>query len=502
MSVLHSRAVVYSPQVLNPTLEMIGSKWIAAAALLLAALVFFILIHQKGVFTSKNSRPNLVFITVDTLRADHTPFGSYERATMPHTAQFFEDGINFTQATTVRSRTVPAYASLLTGLYPYHTGVRELFHQLNESFETLPEVLNQQGYVTAGFVSSFVMIGKLNHLNQGFQLYDDLVGERRSTVENYERRSDETVNQVLKWLKQCPREKPFFLFIHLIDPHGPYDPPEEYVKFHSTQADEILRNKIPNYQFRPGILDKHEYIDRYDGEINFLDQNLMRLYEAFADFKDNTWFLFTADHGETLDEHEAYFAHGKYCYESETRIPLVWLPPDHLRTLYPSQEIRDPVSLIDIYPTSMQALGLSMKEKIDGESLLPRMKGEKLKTPFRFSEKVERKASHTFTVRDDKMKLIFNEDQEIATELYDLTNDPAEQRNLAGQRSIPPALQDALEEYIRESRSYRLPFQITTFPKELWKSGKDRTRFVEEHSGGQDQFLAKARRFVSNWDKV
>lgn len=433
-------------------------------------------------------KPNLVFITIDTLRADHTPFSSYARSTMPNTAKFFKEGINFTHATTVRSRTVPAYASLFTGMYPYRTGVRDLFHQLHPSFETLPEILNDQGYVTAGFVSSFVMIGKLNHLNQGFQFYEDRIGEKRATVENYERRSDETVHEILKWLKRRPQEKPFFLFLHFIDPHGPYDAPSDYAKFQSNQEESLERQKIPDYQFRPGVLNKYEYVDQYDAEILFLDRNLSLLYAALSELEENTWFLFTADHGETLGEREFHFTHGKYCYDSEIQIPMIWLPPVRMRSQYLAQEIRDPVSLVDIYPTSMQALDFPSPQNIDGESLLPRMRGEKLKNPYRFSEKVERKATHKYTVRDARMKLIFTEGEVIETELYDLVNDPEERSNLAIQNGIPASLQEALQKYISDSKAYLLTFEVTTFPKELWRSGKDRTRFVEKHNLDRDQY--------------
>lgn len=456
---------------------------------LLVVLGIFLILRTPSApaLPSAKQKPNLVFITVDTLRADHTPFGSYSRSTMPNTAKFFKEGINFTQAATVRSRTVPAYASLLTGMYPYRTGVRDLFYQLHPSFETLPETLTHHGYVTAGFVSSFVMIGKLNHLNQGFHFYEDRIGEKRATVENYERRSDETVHEILKWLKQRPQEKPFFLFLHFIDPHGPYDAPPDYAKFQSNQKESLERQKIPNYQFRPGVLNKYEYVDQYDAEILFLDHNLSLLYAALSELEENTWFVFTADHGETLGERESHFSHGKYCYDSEIQIPMVWLPPVGMRSLYPAQEIRDPVSLVDIYPTSMQALGFSSPKNMDGESLLPRMRGEKLKNPYRFSEKVERKTTHKFTVRDERMKLIFNEGEAIETELYDLLNDPEERSNLANTIRIPTPLQEALLKYISDSKTYRLAFEVTAFPKELWKSGKDRTRFVEEHNADPEQ---------------
>src|SRR5262245_44934889 len=103
-------------------------------------------------------RPNFVFITIDTLRADHTPFGGYARKTMPATEAFFQEGVRFLRAQTVRTQTTPAYASMMTGLYPYRHGVRTLFTKLHSDNITMAEMLRDQGYETAAFVSSFVMI--------------------------------------------------------------------------------------------------------------------------------------------------------------------------------------------------------------------------------------------------------------------------------------------------------------------------------------------------------
>ncbi|HET6267651.1 MAG TPA: sulfatase-like hydrolase/transferase, partial [Acidobacteriota bacterium] len=218
---------------------------------------------------------NLIFITVDTLRADHTPFGGYSRKTMPATAEFFQDGINLTQAETVVSLTNPAYASLMTGLYPYHHGVTKMHRELNDANKTLSEILREHGYDTAGFISSFVLIGRLSGINQGFDLYDDEISERVYTRENYERRAAQTIASVVSWLRKRPRDQKFFLFIHLIDPHGPYDPPKPYGEaFHSDQSKKISGGVIPPYQKMPYLNDQFVYIDHYDDEIQYVDESL------------------------------------------------------------------------------------------------------------------------------------------------------------------------------------------------------------------------------------
>ena len=432
------------------------------------------------------SRPNLVFITVDTLRWDHTPFGDYERQTMPNTAAFFGEGINFKTAYTVRARTTPGYASLLSGLYPQHNGVLELYQRLNNSIETLPEVLQKNGYETVAFVSSFVMIGRLNGLEQGFQIYNDMDEEKQTTRESYERRSDRTVQRTLEWLKGRQKKTPFFLFLHFIDPHGPYTPPLTNLPFRSTRKQLIEKKIIPNYQFIAGVLDLNDYVDRYDGEIYYLDQQLLPLYSVLKDYKNNTWFLFTADHGESLGDHHRYFTHGNNCYDSENRIPMVWLPPEKIRSKYPAPHADDAVSLVDIFPTIQQILRLSPETQTDGESLLPAMRGEKLKMPFRFIQKVQGEQS-IFAARNSRIKLIATMKESVEYELYDLASDPGEEKNLLENQPMPADLQAQLNLYIQDSKNYRLPFIVETFPKELWRPGIERTRFMERYGKTSQQ---------------
>jgi arylsulfatase A-like enzyme len=146
-------------------------EWVVAALVTLTTLTF--VTKQKPNVeqpTVSGTRDNLVFITVDTLRADHTPFSDYARPTMPATGEFFHDGLNFTAAETVRTTTGPSYAAMLSGLYPYHSGVRNNFVQLNDEIDTLQEKLQRSGYNTAAFVSSFVMNARMSGFKQGFDI--------------------------------------------------------------------------------------------------------------------------------------------------------------------------------------------------------------------------------------------------------------------------------------------------------------------------------------------
>jgi len=330
-------------------------RWIPPLLLILLCFGYWKFRHWNPPSQPNGAtRPNIIFITVDTLRFDHTPFGNYSRSTMPATAEFFRDGINFTRAETVRSSTAPAYSSMLTGLYPYHHGVRNLYIPLHKQVHTLQEALREKGYITAGFVSSFVMMARFSGLSQGFDTYDDLILERVADRDKYERTASSTVDHVEHWLKTAPQSKPFFLFMHFIDPHSPYHPPGAYAnKFKSSEQNILDRKDIPNFSYIDPVLNQYQYVDWYDGEIAYLDAQLNRLYSIFSRNKltQNSWFLFIADHGESLGEHGIYFRHGNGSFEAQSKIPMVWLPPVPLRSTYRPAISDQVVSGVDVVPT-------------------------------------------------------------------------------------------------------------------------------------------------------
>jgi arylsulfatase A-like enzyme len=424
--------------------------------------MFLIWVEKQKKPAMARNRHNVIFITVDTLRADHTPFLKYSRQTLPNTYAFFQQGINFTAAQTVRTSTTPAYASMLTGLYPYHHGVRNLYFPLNQQVTTLQEVLKKQNILTAGFVSSFAMMDKFSGLKQGFDVYDDFVFTKELNRENYERIASDTIRRVLSWLDA--KNQQFFLFIHLIDPHGPYHPPNLFRDhFKSSQIKILERGVIPNYQYLPGELNLYRYIDFYDGEILYLDAQLKALYQAFLEkgLIKNSWFLFTADHGESLSEHGRYFEHGFNCYEAESRIPFVWLPPERLRLVYKPAQKEYVVSLVDVVPTVLDLLGIESNLKLDGESLVPVFRGSQPKSPFRFIEK-HSEGGDTVALRISNAKLILNRFRSNAVyEYYDLSKDSDEKNNLIeADMSAPPSLIDVLDAHGRAAANYQLPFSV------------------------------------------
>jgi arylsulfatase A-like enzyme len=442
------------------------------------------------------TKTNLIFITVDTLRADHTPFGNYFRHTMPATAQFFKDGLNFTHAETVRTSTVPSYGSMLSGFYPFHTGVRNNYAQLNPEIDTLAEKLKRHGFITAGFVSSFIMVGRMSGLQQGFDLYDDFVLERELNRESYERTAGNTIKHALSWLEKVPRNRRFFLFLHLIDPHGPYHPPPpSRDHFRSNQSRTLTADQIPDTQFIPPVMNLYQYIDWYDGEIFFVDSQLEALYKKLRTFEHNSWFLFVADHGEFLGERETFFTHGKSCYRFESKIPMVWLPPIPLRARYRPAKIPAPVSTVDVTPTSLEALQIPINTKLDGESLIPIFRGGNLRNPFRFIERIWGK-DLSVAAFDSRFKMIKNYKSvpnpnwpsklwrhniwvEHSVEFYDLSQDPKEGNNRHGFVKKPEELSAALNKFASNVRYYKTPFVVKKFhmPEEqIGDFVKQRTR--------------------------
>lgn len=463
--------------------------------------ILFILAAAVAWFVSCKGIPprkwNLIFVTVDTLRADHTPFGGYNRPTMPTTANFFAGGTNFKRAETPRSFTVPAYAALLTGLYPYHTGVHSLSNALAEELTTLPEILRQNNYTTAAFVSSFVLTARYSHFGQGFDVYDDnngFIGLEPSEDQSQEPASH-TIPKILKFLKKVRSDKPFFLFLHFIEPHAPYDPPAPFkAAFHSGKEKRIDPGLIPPRPFIKGETNVYQYIDYYDGDILYLDTELRQLYPALEKFRENSWFLFVADHGESLGEHEFYFQHGHNCYESETRIPMVWMPPGKLNAKYATTSDAS-VSLVDIVPTALDALGIDTQMKFDGESLISSMMGSAQRRPVRFIERSRSEASKNaeFAAVGSKYKFITGE---TTHELYDLSSDPLETRNLVDQMNVPKELAAAIEEYRSQYLAYRPPFAIPVFPTEIRRHPERRQRMKNEKLTDEEREKLKALGYV------
>ena len=242
-------------------------------------------------------RPSLLLVSIDTLRADHVGVYGAVDARTPVIDRLAAEGTRFTTAIASAPLTLPSHASILTGLYPPHHGVRyNGISRLLPSFDTLTERLRDAGYATGAVVGSAVLAGKYG-LDQGFDHYDD---DTRSRGDPAERPASEVTDGALAWLEHA--ERPFFLWVHYYDPHERYAPPAPF-------AD--------RFAGRP-----------YDGEVAYVDAELGRLFDSLAarGELDEALIVVTSDHGESLGEH-AELTHSYSLYDAVLAVPLVFRGP-------------------------------------------------------------------------------------------------------------------------------------------------------------------------------
>jgi arylsulfatase A-like enzyme len=357
----------------------------------------------------------VILITLDTTRADYLgPYGSSQAAT-PNLNHLASGAVVFEQAMTVAPLTLPAHCSLFTGLLPPRHGVRDNAGALASHHETLAARLQQQGFQTGAFVSSAILKADRG-LAAGFESYDDRRASSRAAAGGLQRPANETVDAALTWL-EGRHKRPFFLWIHLYDPHAPYDPPEP---------------------FRTAYRD-----NPYAGEIAFADGQVGRL-TAFLEARrllDRTAVIVTADHGESLHEHgEA--GHGIFLYQSVLHVPLIIRAPGLM-----ARRVSAVTTIVDVMPTILDLTGADRPAaRLDGTSLMDLARGATDPDLDAFAESwypLQFGWIPLRSLRSGRFKLI----AAPRPELYDLDRDPAEQHDLFRAR---PALGRALAQRLVE----------------------------------------------------
>jgi len=247
---------------------------------------------------------NVILITLDTTRADHLGCYGGDPEVTPVLDELARRGVLFEQMQAAAPITLPSHASMLSGLYPYHHGVRNNgMFALSEDVETLATVFSDAGYATGAFVSASVLARRFG-LDKGFDIYDDDLsrGSHLTRRGVPARRGDLTVEATLDWLGEVPVGKPFFCWLHLYDPHAPYDPPAEF------------RRRFPT--------------DHYTGEIAFTDSLVGQVSEFLEDrgLSGNTFVHVVADHGEAFGEHGEQ-THAILLHQATTRVPWIVVGP-------------------------------------------------------------------------------------------------------------------------------------------------------------------------------
>jgi arylsulfatase A-like enzyme len=341
-----------------------------SVALRLLALVFLAANTTVGC-ARDTARPNLLLVTVDTLRPDYLSCYGGKLDVGTRMCSLASEGTRFVWAFSTAPVTAPAVASVLTSTYPSQHGVTQHVRTaLPDEITTIAEVLSEAGYSTGAFVSNPVLVRQRN-LGQGFHVYDDRMSRReRNRPEFVERTAELTTEAALTWVKSAA--PPWFLWVHYQDPHGPYDPPgAEPVSDDPAGRplpvldDQSGRGGIPAYQVLPGARTMSQYARRYVEEIRYLDRHFGDLLDAVDALGTRPAVLLTADHGEAFGEDGYYFAHGHSLGIDQIRVPLIWRPSEPTDP----REYILPVSVLDAAPSLVRAAGLKLEDSFEGQPL-------------------------------------------------------------------------------------------------------------------------------------
>ncbi len=370
------------------------------------------------------SGPNILLVTIDTLRADHVGAQRAGAAETPTLDALTTQGVRFSQAVATVPLTLPSHTSILTGLYPPHHGVRHnAIFEVRDETETVAERFQAAGYATGAVIGAAVLDAKFG-IAQGFDFYDDEIDERRAASSGFfERPASEVTDKALTWLAQTDR--PFFLWVHYYDVHAAYDPPEPH------------RSRMGK--------------DLYAGEVAYVDAQVGRLLDGLraSGRLDRTVVSVTADHGEGLGEHgEA--SHSYLVYESVLHVPWILKGPG----VPAGQSIDEVVSNAAVASTLLELAGLPSLAKADVASAVPMWAAApKPGSGWAYAEslagQLEFGWAPLYAIRTGREKFI----EAPRAEYYDLAADPGERANLLDGKQAPQERVAAARDQIARART-------------------------------------------------
>ncbi len=440
--------------------------------------------RRAGAVAPHDERPNVLLVSLDTLRADH--LGAYGRrpSHTPSLDALAAAGALFEHAASPIPLTGPSHTTMLTGVYPIRHGARSNGVPIAPDIVTIPEQLGGAGYRTAAFVSGWPLKDDAAGLASHFQHYDEdfavspllpsaalrlaplslfsralriALGAR---LDPHERAGERTVGRALAWLGRAD-PRPFFAFVHLYEPHNPYAPPPRYREL----VDPAYTGSIARFDpFTLGpqgvervLRDPAEVVHvarLYEAEIAAVDALLGTLLDGLASegAADSTLVIVTADHGESMTEHGEMFGHSEYLYETMTHVPLILRFPQRR---FAGTRKAGLVRLVDLTPTILDVTRVAASSELDGQSLLPILDGRETtdaRIAFGTMEagRGEDVRSKHYARRGD-LKVIWSFDRRGPSmppveEIYDLGRDPGETQNLTGSA---PAEIDVLRAALR-----------------------------------------------------
>jgi arylsulfatase A-like enzyme len=494
--------------------KILFSRQVIISLLCITLLLFlFLVLKREDYQRSRNenkkspkSKPNIVLVTMDTVRADHLSCYGYQRITTPNLDRLSQEGVLFKNAYATNSWTLPSHASIFTGMFPTKHGadhsstpaqdirtqkgeilrwkemIAKSFSKLSDDNHTLAEILSEKGYRTAGIIGG-IFCNSIFGLDQGFDYYDDEIPYLNTkffvvyhvvdhvfslddffTQYGYlgKRIAADLNNSAFKWLEKN-HEHPFFLFINYMDAHAPYLPPPPYDRYFGKDSKDIIVSRYAkgdssfltaeknlinsvlagSHQLTPE--EREHIIVLYDGGIRYLDHYLGLLFAKLKalEIYDNTLIIISSDHGETFGEHHQ-MEHGRTLYEEVLRVPLIIRHPS---AYLQRGVVEKRVSLVDLMPTILSFLRYPIPSGIDGENM---EKSNHLLIAELFlgmSKKNHKGTSDLRALYEGKEKYIWASNG--SNQLYNLEKDPQEEENLIEKfPSKAEAMQKSLDRWL------------------------------------------------------
>lgn len=379
---------------------------------------------------------NVVVFLIDTLRTDRlTPYNAETRVTTPALSRFVEAATTMVGAHSQENWTKPSVATLLSSLMPWEHTATQSESVVPRSVELLPERLQAQGFHTGSFIANGYVSDRFG-FGQGWDTYRNYIREGRRT------RSEFVAADVLAWLDARPEEEPFFLYVHTIDPHVPYRPPDSFLELYGDtnyrgpinfRRDATLLENVKLGRIRLRDVDRRHLEALYDAEISYHDVHFGAILAGLErrGLADDTLVIVTSDHGEEFWDHGSV-GHGHSVYEELIRVPMFVRIPGVTEGL---RRVDAPVGLVDVVPTVLEALGQPLPDNLSGNSFLALLRGENVGAP-RFT--VSGFMDNWRTTVAGRTKLIQRANGSFR--LFDLVDDPTEQNDVAAARPIAARL--------------------------------------------------------------
>ena len=386
-----------------------------------------------GPLEAADRPPSVLIITVDTLRTDRLSAYGYQRPTSPHIDDLLSRGTKFTDARTIEPLTNPALASMVTGLMPHEHAASRNGLRIEAGLDSLPKILARNGWGTAAVVANWTLKDNVSGLGEHFEDYVEVFTRRRwFGIVNSEATAADVTDEAVEWLGRHLDERahqPFLLWVHYVEPHAPYIFHEEFAQRLGIEGRNPPRS------------------DRYDTEIAEVDQQIGRLLDRVERRiqGDRVIIVFTADHGESLGEHDEW-GHGRELYEPGLRIPMSFTWQGTVE----QQVVESPAHIIDIPSTVLELIGLTVPPSFRGVSWASVLRGRTRSTGSAVCYQAHRGAVHGASESDRArskglldVAIIDGERKEILhingnrRELFDLGADPGELQSLVPPDSAP-----------------------------------------------------------------